>query len=185
LTSANTLTRARLACGKRIEYRNGAGGLFPEHALPCDNANRCDCSGFSLWALGVSRWARPSHPWIADFPPIGGAFAWIDTTRLYLAAKAGLPMCEVEAPAPGDLIVYGDWRGFDGKMREGHVGIIGQLGEFGGPLSVIHCSSGNWKKAGDAILETPLASFWKERGAIYARPLAYEVLASVGAVGEA
>lgn len=177
LSAASTLARARAAIDKHVVYRLGAGGLHPEHALPCDKENRCDCSGFALWALGVSRFVQPSHPWIAHFPPLGGQFQWIDTSRIVQSARGGLPLAVVDNPSPGDLIVYGDKDG-----HEGHVGIVGQLGDIGGaPISVIHCSAGNMRRFGDAIKETAVENFWKARGALYVRPLDYGAEALGGA----
>lgn len=183
MTPDQVLSRARSATGKSIEYRNGCGGENPLVQLPCDADNRCDCSGFCLWSLGVSRTVRLGHPWRDRFPPIAGMPYGLDTSRIAQdATGAHKAFRAVPEPAPGDLIVYGDWKDASGGRREGHVGIVGQLGEFGGPLTVIHCSRGNWTARGDAILETPVAAFWKSRGAIYARSLMYEAPA-VGASG--
>ncbi len=169
MTPENTLARARSACGKHITYRLGCGGENPLVALPCDVENRCDCSGFALWALGVSRTVRLGHPWRDLFPPIAGQPYGIDTSRIVHAAHFGKAFRVVPVPAPGDLLVYPDVH----AVRQGHVGIIGRV-EEGTPVTVIHCSAGNMRALGDAIAETAVEPFWRTRGAIYVRPLGYE-----------
>lgn len=168
VTPEDTIARVRNASGKGVAYKDGKGGLHPEYPLPCDEHNLCDCSGAALWALGVSRWIRAGHPWAEHFPPINGEFQWLDTTRIVQDAKATQKAFRIVAePEPGDLIVYGDRAG-----HEGHVGVISEVRD-GQPVKVVHCSAGNYRATGDAIRETDVASFWHDRGAIYARPVDY------------
>lgn len=164
MTATEAVARARSAAGKKTIYKLSKGGMNAKAALPVDAQSECDCSGFACWILGVSRWSRaPLHPW-PDFPA-----DWISTDSIYHDAKATQKRFRVVLdPAPGDLIVYPDHAG-----GQGHVGMIGDVGD-GGPVSVIHCSAGNMRQYGDAIHETPLASFWANRGAIYARPTMYD-----------
>lgn len=176
LTSSQVLERARSACGKQITYRLGHGGDDPKAALPCDSGNECDCSGFALWALGVSRTVRLSHPWRDLFPPIKGQPYGIDTTRIVEDATGPeKAFRKVDIPEPGDFIVYGD-----GGGHEGHIGIVSAVHE-GHPTNVVHCSAGNMRSLGDAIAETTTLPFWFTRGAIYARPKMYD--GSPGGVG--
>jgi hypothetical protein len=176
MTPADTIARIRNACGKGVVYQNGHGGIHPEYPLPCDEHNACDCSGAALWAIGVARWVRASHPWVDRFPPLSGEFQWIDTTRIAKDASGlGLAFRAFREALPGDLIVYGDSGG-----SEGHVGVVTEV--YGGKATKIaHCSSGNYKATGDAIRETDVAPFWEKRGAIYARPIDYPT-PTVGAV---
>lgn len=180
MNAADTLARARSAVGKQIAYRLGKGGEDPRTALPCDADKRCDCSGFALWAIGVSRTVRVAHRWRDRFPPIDGQPFGIDTTRIFADATGDRKAFRiVELPEPGDLLVYGDRHG-----HEGHIGIISST-EQGIPVMVIHCSAGNFRTTGDAIQETTLQPFWETRGAIYARPVDYVAGPPVGAGGEA
>jgi hypothetical protein len=65
-SSALTVTRALSQVGKPIHYKLGAGGMHPEDDSPTRTAY-CDCSGFAMWALGLSRF---------------DGHLWWDTTRI-------------------------------------------------------------------------------------------------------
>jgi cell wall-associated NlpC family hydrolase len=154
------VVRARSAIGRPTIYSLGKGGMSPTAEHPANFQARCDCSGFVCWVLGVSRWRGANgHPW-PEFPA-----EWISTSSIHSDALKTLKRFRrVLTAEPGDLLVYGDHAG-----GEGHVGIIGDV--FGDdPSSVIHCSAGNGRQ-GDAIRETSVGSFWKNRNAIIARPI--------------
>jgi hypothetical protein len=62
------------------------------------------------------------------------------------------------APKPGCIIV------FPGPplRKIGHVGIVTEVDDLGTTATkVLHCSSGNYRKFGDAIRETPPTVFQK------------------------
>jgi hypothetical protein len=67
-------------------------------------------------------------------------------------------------PKPGDVIVY-PWK----NGRPGHIGLIKEVNAKGIPVSVIHCSSGNYRKTGDAIQVTPPVVWAARSDTVYAR----------------
>lgn len=138
VTAAQAVARARSAIGHGCKYGLGKGGMEPSRQWPWNDAMECDCSGFAMWALGASR------------------VLWFDTSRIVSEATNTRPMWEAypwELAKPGDLIVYGDRRGTDGKVRQGHVGVVSEVNAEG-PTLVVHCSGGNWREHSDAIRET-------------------------------
>lgn len=161
VTSLESVSRARSACGRGIHYALGAGGMHPEDPLPSRNG-LCDCSGFIAWALGRNR-HDPEMPggWIETSAIVRDALA-MKGEGLFDALKWG-------DAQPGDLVVYGD-RYEPGTRRlihQGHVGIIASVGATG-PETAVHCSKGNDRRSGDAIQETGV-ELWETRGGIVAR----------------
>ena len=161
MTPDQVLTRARSAIGHKCAYRLGRGGMRPETLGPWDEIG-CDCSGFVAWCLGISRFVTPKHPLYGVFDG-----AWLETTKIFRDATAASPGAFITIPwehsSASDLLVYPD-----GPQGQGHIGVVGSSDE-GRPMTVIHCSSGNFKTLGDAIQETPIAEFWHKRGAVVAR----------------
>lgn len=145
MTIQELLSRARSASGKKIRYKLGAGGLSPQAPLPANISSECDCSGLVCWALGVSR--RTDHPLYVKFN--GG---WLNTDGIVHDAKTVTGFFQsLDKARPGCLIVYPSRKQ---PARVGHVGIVTKAGVDGKPLAVLHCSSGNFRKFGDAIRET-------------------------------
>ena len=154
ITAQEVVERAHRCVGKGCRYVLGKGGMQPEAEFPwrmVDGSPACDCSGFAMWCLKLSRLQEA---------------VWYDTTRIESDAKSvgGLfvkvPLREAK---PGDLIVYGD----PPEGGQGHVGVIIKCGEFG-PLTAIHCSKGNMRRVGDAIAEGNTA-LWLAKDGIVAR----------------
>lgn len=136
-----TLERAHSAIGRSTVYRLGAGGMRTS-AVP---ARSLDCSGFVAWAIGIPR----------QLPPRTGG--WLDTDCYW---RGGSPVVDglflhvaPENAKPGDLYVYPDSGG-----RQGHIGIISEVQDKR-PTKVVHCSSGNHRRCGDAIQETYCSVF--------------------------
>jgi len=158
MTLDEVLDRAKSAIGRKCVYELGRGG-FDEHApWPWDYERKCDCSGCVAWDIGQSR--HTTHPWYQDFN--GG---WLSTEAIM--RDCGVPYgmfnpVPWEQAKPGHLIVYGNQKG-----HHGHVGIVSALDEFG-PVKAVHCSLGNWREDGDAIMETGVGVFLSH-GAIIAR----------------
>lgn len=142
MTRLEVVARAKRCIGKGIKYKLGRGGFNPKASGP---GAECDCSGFVAWCYGVSRVLK-DHP--AYIKWNGG---WFETTAVERDLLSELGIVEEVGYAltrPGDLVVVGD-RG----KRQGHIGII----SAGPPdVKVIHCSSGNMKRSGDAVAETGL-----------------------------
>lgn len=163
MTGKDVVTKARSVVAKGCWYGLGKGGMRPHDPHPWDSAHKCDCSGFVAWCLGVSR--QTDDPWYKSFN--GG---WFETTAI--ARDCETPyghFALVTRPhaQPGDLLVYGDYKGSDGKTRQGHVGVCSEV-DGKGPTKVIHCSRGNERKTGDAIQETDV-TWWNVAGGVIAR----------------
>jgi cell wall-associated NlpC family hydrolase len=157
LTRDAVVARARSATGKGTVYSLGEGGREP--ALPTPG-HRCDCSGFAAWCVGVDRYL-PND----DLKNLMPGEAWFETSTLARDARSPFGfVAEVPwlAALPGDLLVYPDRSG-----HQGHVGVVATV-DHAGPLSVVHCSLGNFHHTNDAIRETPVELF-RLAGAIVAR----------------
>jgi hypothetical protein len=149
MTVEELLARARSAIGHKVKYRLGAGGIDPTSPTPASIDNACDCSGFVCWCLGISR--KTDHPLYVRFN--GG---WINTDAIVYDAyhPTGL-FFPLEQPRVGCLWVFPSRRP---KRPYGHVGIVSAMSK-GKVTKVIHCSSSNFRRYGDAILETPPTVF--------------------------
>jgi cell wall-associated NlpC family hydrolase len=138
----DALARAKSMIGKATKYKLGAGGLVPAAASPVNLDGACDCSGFVCWCLRMSR--QTSHPAYVHFN--GG---WINTDAIVFDAGSAVGFfSRLDAPRVGALFVYPS----GGTPK--HVGHVGIISVAGATTKVIHCSSGNYKKTGDAIQET-------------------------------
>lgn len=128
------LERARSAKGKKTIYKLGAGGMKPTNATPTDKGNKCDCSGFVCWALGVSR--KTSHPLYVKYNS-----GWMNTDGMVHDANNSTGYFEkITTPKVGCMIVYPG-----GKGKIGHVGIVTEV-KAGVVEKVLHCSGGNFRK---------------------------------------
>jgi hypothetical protein len=161
LTGEEIVARARSVIGRGCAYKLGAGGMRPLDPNPWDSSLNCDCSGFAAWCLGVSR--QTDDPWYEK--QNGG---WLETSAIVRDCETPYghfaPVI-LTAARPGDLLVYGDRTSSAGKPQQGHVGICTQTGPRG-PEMVVHCSSGNFRKTGDAIRETDAAWWYLANGSI-------------------
>ena len=151
------LARARSASGHKTEYKLGKGGMKPNNLRP-DSSGQCDCSGYVAWCLGISR--QTDNPFYLN--QNGG---WIETTAVHkdIRSKVGF-FSECEAQ-PGCIVVYGD-----SAAGQGHIAIVISVTISGGKKiasRIIHCSSGNWKKNGDAIIETVATVFTSNPNSVY------------------
>lgn len=154
MTRQQVVGRSHSAVGHGCKYLLGQGGMKPYRAVPWDEDQECDCSGFVMWALGLSRFQ----------PPL-----WYDTTRMVADARASsaqlFESADWHEALPGDAVAWPDRVGENDKHFEGHCGIVTEInGE--GPLRVVHCSAGNWSKESDAIRETDAGIFVNNRAVI-------------------
>lgn len=157
MTRQQIVDRAHSAIGHGCKYRLGQGGMKPHRAVPWDDEQECDCSGFFMWAFGLSRYQ----------PEVLGQ-KWFDTTRIVADGRSengdffGSP--EWKDALPGDGVAWPD-RMSDNKVYQGHCGIVTEVGPTG-PALVVHCSAGNWKNQSDAIQETNPGLFVNNRAVI-------------------
>ncbi len=135
------LARAVSATGLGIRYKLGKGGMNPGSPTP-GVSGQCDCTGFAAWALGFSRL-------LGDRFYVHFNGGWFETTAVWtdIASSAGI-LEPIPGPTPGAVVVYPDANG-----HQGHIGIVLDAG------NVVHCSSGNDRKFGNAIQITDPAVF--------------------------
>jgi len=144
MTVQDVILRARHACTLPIAYHMGAGGMKPLAPTPADSANRCDCSGFVCWCLGICRQTD-----LLAFVTMNGG--WLNTDAMAYDIHGAQLLLRSCAPMVGAVVVY------PGPPRRtvGHCGIIVATN----PIRVIHCSSANWRATGRAVCETNDALF--------------------------
>jgi len=146
---AAVMARAQSAIGQGIRYKLGMGGMKPGNPSPAAGG-QCDCTGFIAWCLGMSR--KTSEAFYVNFNN-----GWIETTAVWTDVGKSVGIFEqINGPKIGAIVVFPDKAG-----KQGHIGIISGAGK------VIHCSSGNDKKFGDAIQETDMAVFNNRPDALY------------------
>ncbi len=156
---AQFISRARSASGYKTIYKLGAGGMNPASTRPVSPGNKCDCSGFVCWALGISR--QTTHPLYRKFN--GG---WINTDGIVHDAKNPTGyFSQLDKAKIGCIIVFPGGR-VNGITKIGHVGIVTAVKD-GKASKVLHCSSGNYLSNGEAIQET-LPTVFNRRDTIYA-----------------
>lgn len=155
---ADLIKRARSQLGKKTRYKLGAGGYGIDKPSPGGGGghdpDQCDCSGFVCWALNLSRLTTN------EYYKLHLKTDWISTVSMFrdCGDSAGL-FRQLDAPQPGCIIVYPD--GALEKGAQGHIGIVTALDAAGAVSAIIHCSSGNFKKTGDAIGEN-LDATWQK-----------------------
>jgi len=152
LTVDELIARARTAANTGTKYALGGGKTTG--ADPRDERGQCDCSAFVCWCLDI----RKHQPSLAWLQPVNGGWyntdgIWWDATKEQTGHFAA-----IDKPLTGAIIVF-PGRGLS-KVgpKIGHVGIVTNVAADG-TLSVLHCSSGNFRRTGDAILETSAGVF--------------------------
>jgi hypothetical protein len=139
---AEVISRARSQLGMKTRYESGRGGFFPGSLTAADAMGRCCCSGFVAWCLNTPR--------RVDLPMYQAELgSWVETSAIVRDARRPFGMFQqvpIEDAEPGMVLCYGD--------RPGHQGHVGIITVAGPPLLVIHCSSSNYVRTGDAIQET-------------------------------
>jgi hypothetical protein len=137
---ASVLARAQAAVSLGIRYKLGKGGMNPGSPTPA-SGGQCDCSGFVAWCYGMSR--KTTENFYVNFNR-----GWIETTAVWTDIGKSVGMFEPIQKRPGAVVVYPDAGG-----NQGHIGIIVDA------TRVVHCSSGNDARYGNAIQVTPLTVF--------------------------
>lgn len=155
------VARALSAIGLPTRYRLGTGGQDPTARHPADACGRCDCSGYVAWSLGLPRLMRGD----ARLRAINGG-RLSTAAMVACSADPGWILERVEAPAPGDVVVYARER----PGGYGHCGIVVEVpaewdrqeADCWRRLRVAHC---NGSSSPDAIV-VGAGSMWRRRGKI-------------------
>lgn len=145
------VARAMSGLGKKTKYASpGTMPAFAASEWPSGAAN--DCSGFVSWCLRFSESRKVDHPL---YRMVNGGY--FETTGIHADGlhTTGY-FTAIADPVPGSLLVYPDYKDSAGKRRDGHIGIVLEARGAGiaGARKVIHCSSGNFRRTGDAIQVT-------------------------------
>lgn len=145
MTREDLVAKAMSAVGQKTIYDLNAGTV----------GAACSCSRFVAWAFSL--------PVKLDVPLYkrwnGG---WFESTAVYRDIESPFGFFgEVawEKARPGDVLVWPDY-----AHKQGHMGII--IGVASGPVEVVHCSLGNWRRTGDAIQVTGPEVFAKNRAKV-------------------
>lgn len=151
-TAASRIERALYAAKHcRAAYAMGQGGKNPRLACPTANG-LCDCSGFIAWVLGIIRGPR-------DVKPV-----WIETSNICKDARTTQQsFVALTAPIPGCLLAFPDPPG-----GQGHVALLTHI--RGGQWYGVDCSSGVYRRTGNAISVRNLDYFRGRPGLTYAWP---------------
>jgi hypothetical protein len=172
-----TLSRCAIARGLQIGYGWGRGGRDPAAGTPADAKGRCDCSGFTAWALELDRLQfvpAAGRKWVrqvdldgdGDLDP--AVDLWLGTGGIIGDARGDRRFFEpIARPELGALLVYAAG---DGRPA-GHVGVItGGLPAEWDPTSkacwdrlrVTHCAKAHrWPRG---VQETGAGPWWKAYG---------------------
>lgn len=164
------VARARTQVNTGIKYQLGAGPRSRRDVCAGGSDKYCDCSAFVCWCLGMDK-LNEQWGWLTALN--GG---WYNTSGMWYDAmvfeRFG-SFYELDQPAPGAVVVYPSrtLTGDSVSKRYGHCGIVteceiikGPDGRVGSKASkVIHCSSGNYQRTGDAVQETNLEVFDRQK----------------------
>lgn len=112
-------------------------------------AAQSDCIGFVDWCLRFTATRKVEHPL---YKRINGG--WFETTAIHADGLSPVGFfSKLDAAKPGAMLVCPDYVGTDGRLHDGHIGIVLEAAGTGlkGVTKIIHCSLGASKKLGDAI----------------------------------
>jgi len=154
MTRKELIDKARAMTELPAKYAMGGGKLYPKGKDPLDENGKCDCSAFVMWCLGLPKFTD-DFAWLTAWN--GG---WFNTDGIWKSQRhtCGYFYNGPGTPAIGRILVYpAAWvaRPVGGPKvgpRVGHVAIVS------GPDRIIHCSSGNQRKHGRAIMETDISA---------------------------
>ncbi|MBX9883387.1 MAG: hypothetical protein K2X68_00270 [Novosphingobium sp.] len=156
MDSKSALLRAMTALGKKTVYKSP--GHVPSFAASTFPANAdLDCSGFVYWCIRFP--SSPPESRIVNHPlykKINGG--WFETSAIHADGLAETGFFRKVEPVVGAFLVYPDYLGGDGKMHDGHIGMVTAIDPTQSGIArvtrIIHCSLGGWQKKGDAVQET-------------------------------
>lgn len=167
---ANVLARFMLALSYPgvIGYGLGAGPESPDQDRPANAAMLCDCSALVNWCHRVSR--RVASGGEAEwYRRHGGGYANTDGIRADALDIGHGRWDIIERPIPGCVVVFGNGPdvGHCGIWVWNHPRFNGSAAGFGESL-VGHCSLGNHRKYGRAIMVTSAAAFYHPGDTVFA-----------------
>ncbi len=166
MTRDEFLERALRHCDAHSNYRLGGGKIVPSGSDCLDELQSSDCSSFVCWCAKLKKYQADELWWLKELN--GG---WLNTDGMYADSReeTGNFSKALEYPTKGAVVVYpgGRMRG-NTYPKYGHVGIITEVTDEE-HFRVVHCSSGNQRSAGQAILQTDGDLFLK-RKAVYLMP---------------
>lgn len=150
ITVEECLKRAASAANKKTIYTLGGGNWKnPDKASPKDSYGGCDCSCYTAWIMKVSK--QTTLPGFVKFN--GG---WLNTDGIVNDALRNNELFYIlKKPKVGCFPVF---PARSGSHLIGHIGFATQCIDDK-ITKIMHCSSGNYRNQGDAILETSAAVF--------------------------
>jgi hypothetical protein len=168
------IARARSQLGARTVYRMAGGQINPKGTDCRDELRSCDCSAALCWIYRINKYQGNEFWWLNELN--GG---WLNTDGIFVDARgqehSGPEIMtgnfyEIMSPRPGCGVVFpASWVSKIKGPRVGHCGIVTEVDDDGS-YQVIHCSSGNYKRTGDAIQETSGALFERISSRIFVWP---------------
>ena len=153
MTATALIKRAKSQIAQGTSYGLGRGATIG--SSPRDETGACDCSAFVCWCLGIRK-EQTQFAWLTKLN--GG---WYNTDGIWWdAARESTGFFQqVAAPRAGALVVFPSSKTSKvSSPKIGHIGIVTSV-LADGSCRVVHCSSGNFKRTGDAIQETDNAVF--------------------------
>lgn len=160
VATPDNVIRAKRALGHGCFYKLGTGGFKASRILPWPDGNKpkCDCTGLVNWANEDDRLDYNTDKIVREATDNRKASRPGAPTGRYIKVVTG----DVR---PGDVVVYPSKFPKGKKRIPGHAGImVTVVKHVDGTVdfdksTVIHCSSGNSRKYGDAIRITPAGLF--------------------------
>lgn len=158
------LAKARWAAKVGSKYRMGGGSLRPEAQGPWGEDGACDCSAFVCWCFGIDK-MQAQLAWLRKFN--GG---WLNTDGIWKDAQEPTGYFEeTDQPGIGGCVVYPSSRvAKTNGPKVGHIAIISDLDDNGRIRRIIDCSSGSYKRYGNAIRERSPEAFHAVPATLYA-----------------
>jgi hypothetical protein len=168
------IARARSQLGARTVYRSGGGKINPVSTDCRDELRSCDCSALLCWIYRINKYQGNEFWWLKE---LNGGWAntdgiWVDARGLENSGPEIMTgnFYEITSPRPACGVVYpAAWVSKTHGPRVGHCGIVTKVNDDGS-YQVLHCSSGNYKRTGDAIQETSGKLFERIRSRIFVWP---------------
>ncbi|TGD96781.1 CHAP domain-containing protein [Methylobacterium nonmethylotrophicum] len=153
------ILRATSAIDQNVKYKSpGVTPSLSANKWPSSEVS-IDCSGFVAWCFRVSR--KVDHPL---YKKVNGG--WFETTGIHADVGSSVGyFSQISKPKVGCILVYPDYKGSDGKVHDGHMGIVLEVDDsktgIAAVTSIVHCSVSN-DRTGSAIQATGPA-IWLNR----------------------